>query len=137
MAGTGCDNNFSEYPDCADCDGKCCRYVAVEIDRPRAKRDYDHIRWYLLHENIVVYIDRGGQWFVEFRARCVLLRKDYRCGRYADRPRICQQHNTGNEVCERYEPEPYRTCFNDVHQFENYLDKRGIDWRFKGKHAGG
>ncbi len=117
--------------DCTRCDGRCCRYIATELDRPRGKRDYDNIRWFLLHRNVSVYVDRDRQWFIEFQTPCRELQPDNRCGRYAARPRICRNHNTGDEACERYDPEPYRICFHNVHQFEAYLEQRGIDWRFK------
>lgn len=117
--------------DCANCEGRCCRYVALQLDRPRAKRDYDHIRWFLLHERVSVFIDGRGRWFVEFRTPCRALRSDHRCGRYAERPRICREHNAAGGACELHEPEPYRACFTDVRRFEDFLDGRGIDWRFK------
>ncbi len=117
--------------DCDDCDGRCCRYIATELDRPRSKRDYDHIRWFLLHRNVSVYIDRSGQWFVEFQTPCRELKPDHRCRSYARRPRICRAHNADGESCERYDAKPYRMCFNNATQFEAYLTQRGIDWRFK------
>lgn len=117
--------------DCADCDGHCCKYVAVQLDRPRAKRDYDHIRWFLMHANVAVYIDRYRRWFVEFQTPCRELQPDNKCGRYAERPDICRLHNTGDDVCERHEPEPYQVCFTDARQFEAWLDQRQINWRFK------
>ncbi len=117
--------------DCDACDARCCRYIAVQLDRPRTKRDYDHIRWFLLHENVAVYIDRRGRWFTEFRTPCRALQADHRCGRYAERPKICREHNAGDEACEIHEPEPYRACFTEVAAFEQHLDRKGIDWRFK------
>ncbi len=120
-----------DRPDCSDCDGRCCRYVAVQLDRPRSKRDYDHIRWFLLHENVAVYIDPYRRWFVEFRTPCRELQTDHRCRRYAERPDICRTHNNGDDACERNEPQPYRACFSDARQFERWLDQRGVDWRFK------
>src|SRR5687767_11452053 len=41
---------------CEGCD-HCCRYVSIQIDRPRSKHDFSNIRWYLLHKNISVMID--------------------------------------------------------------------------------
>lgn len=124
------DTRFPES-DCDHCDARCCRYIATEIDRPRSKRDYDHIRWFLLHRNVAVYVDRSGQWFVEFRTPCRELQADHRCRSYARRPDICRKHNTGDEKCERDEATPYRMCFNSAGQFEKYLTQRGIDWQFK------
>ncbi len=121
----------SSKSDCDDCDGRCCRYIATELDRPRSKRDYDHIRWFLLHQNVTVYIDRSGQWFIEFQTPCRELQPDNRCRIYDRRPRICREHNNDDERCERFDASPYRICFNNEQQFERYLTKRGIDWQFK------
>ncbi len=36
--------------------GACCRHVAIEIDTPEDTDDYEDIYWYLLHENIKVFV---------------------------------------------------------------------------------
>jgi len=33
----------------------CCRYFALQIDNPKTADDYDNIRWYLVHENVVAF----------------------------------------------------------------------------------
>src|SRR5258706_66956 len=69
---------------CEGCD-HCCRYVSIEIDRPTTKRDFDNIRWYLLHKNISVMIDYEGDWLIQFDTPCEWLIEG-RCGHYELRP---------------------------------------------------
>jgi uncharacterized protein len=118
---------------CDGCGGQCCRYVALEWDKPAGKRAYDHIRWFLLHENVAVFIDTDRKWFVEFQTPCSALAADGRCADYAARPLICRQHGEGSETqCEiRGEGSPYLFRFETARAFERYLDERGVDWRFK------
>lgn len=117
---------------CERCMGQCCRYVAVEIDKPKNKRDYDQIRWYLRHQDVHVFIDHDKDWCIEFKAKCAELGHDHRCLKYATRPNVCREHGV-NKDCEYYKSQgdPYIICFDTAEQFEKYLDKRGIDWRWK------
>jgi len=73
---------------CNEC-GQCCSYLAIEIDKPTAFQDYDHIHWYLVHRNVSVYIDWEGDWYVEFRTVCEHLTPAKTCGIYHERPKIC------------------------------------------------
>ncbi len=117
---------------CADCGAKCCRYVAIEIDRPTGKRDYDHIRWYLLHEGIHVFVDEEGGWYVEFRAPCTALQPSHACAIYEDRPRICRRHGNTEADCEHVaDGSPFREYFTSAEQFERWLTRRRVDWRWK------
>ena len=77
-------------PPCVECEAQCCRYVAVEIDTPKTKKELDDVRWYLLHENIYVFVDHDDAWHIEFRTRCRALGDDHLCHEYADRPQICR-----------------------------------------------
>lgn len=117
---------------CDKCHGKCCRYVAMEIDTPASKRDYDHIRWYLLHKNVYVFVDHDNDWYVEFKTDCGELAEDNACSVYDQRPHICRKHGVDDGVCEFYaESEPYQHRFSTAAQFEAYLECRGIKWRWK------
>lgn len=118
---------------CERCDAACCRYVATEIDTPTGKRDYDHIRWYLLHHGVSVFIDHEDRWFLEFDAVCEQLQPSNRCGIYDERPRICQQHGDDDGVdCEfMSDDEPHAERFASVAEFDQYLDDNGINWRWK------
>ncbi len=117
---------------CEDCGARCCRYVATQIDTPTSKRDYDYLRWYLLHSHVNVFIDHGGGWFIEFETPCEQLGEDHRCTGYETRPDICRQHGIGDTDCEFHgATEPYKRRFKTAAALEEWLDKRGIDWRFK------
>lgn len=122
---------------CDGCPGQCCRHVATQIDEPDCKRDYDHIRWYLLHKNMFVFIDDDGDWYLEFVTDCEQLDDSYRCMIYEKRPRICRQYGEQqHEVCEYLSDEkPYVYRFSSAAEFEAYLAQQGVDWRWKKKKA--
>ena len=118
--------------DCIACGAKCCRHLALEIDKPTCKRDYDNIRWYLMHENVNVFVDREGKWTLEFLTKCQNLLGNDTCIRYTDRPIICRDYPEPGDNCEYVGGDsPYKLFFSNVKEFEQYLDKRGIDWRWR------
>ena len=117
---------------CDACGARCCRYVATQIDRPTTKREYDFVRWYLKHRHVNVFIDHQGGWYIEFETPCEHLGADSRCTCYETRPHICRGHGTGESDCEFHgETEPYRLRFTEADAFERWLDRRGVDWRFR------
>jgi len=119
-----------QTPPCNACGARCCKYVAIEIDRPTTKQDYDNIRWYLLHENIYVFVDHDKVWHLEFRTRCRDLGEDNSCQRYPIRPEICRKYGWPVGSCEFF-ASPYKVRFTSIEEFERYLDRKKIDWRFK------
>jgi Fe-S-cluster containining protein len=80
---------------CEYCTAVCCRYVALPIETPEDKSDFDDIRWYLIHENISVFIE-DDEWFINFHSPCRHLLPDHRCGIYETRPNICRKYTTEN-----------------------------------------
>lgn len=80
---------------CEHCAALCCRYIALPIDTPRQPRDYEDIRWYLMHEGVSVFVE-DDQWYIAFHTVCRHLQPDQRCGIYARRPRICREYSTEN-----------------------------------------
>ncbi len=80
---------------CEHCTAVCCRYIALPLDTPTERGDFDDIRWYLLHENISVFVE-DGEWYICMHTSCRHLRADFRCGIYATRPRICRAYGTDN-----------------------------------------
>jgi Fe-S-cluster containining protein len=107
---------------CDHCAALCCRYVALPIDNPTDVRDYDNIRWYLLHENIVVFVE-SRQWYVSFLTRCKQLRPDNRCGIYLTRPRICRGYDTDN--CDYHGGEyGYELLFTSADQLLTWYEKK-------------
>ena len=57
--------------------------------------DFDDVRWYLLHENISVFVEKGD-WYISIVTSCRHVQADGRCGIYARRPRICRKYTTEN-----------------------------------------
>lgn len=102
---------------CSGC-GDCCRYVTAQIKAPRSRADYDEIRWFLLHENVQVFVDDDG-WYIEFATTCRHL-QGHRCGTYASRPAVCSDYDVEN--CTRYgDGEPHKHLFTNEDQYLNFL----------------
>jgi Fe-S-cluster containining protein len=104
---------------CEHCTGHCCKYVALPIDTPDTRRDFDDIRWYLLHENVLVFVE-DGDWYVQFNTRCRHLQPDHRCSTYDTRPRICREYST--DECEYHAGEyEYEQLFTEPEQLDAYV----------------
>jgi uncharacterized protein len=125
-------NTPSYIPPCLDCGGRCCKYTAIEIDKPTTKTDFDNVRWYLSHLNVHVFVDHDKKWHVEFRSPCENLGDNHECLIYEIRPRICRNHGNTEEECEYFDS-PYLYYFNTRVEFEDYLAERNVDWRLKMK----
>ncbi len=119
-------------PPCEKCGGRCCGYVAIEIDRPTTKKEYDHIRWYLVHKDVHVFVDHDKKWHIEFKSSCTHQSANKRCEIYSTRPQICRGHGNSEGDCEYYDT-PYSLNFTTAAEFEKWLKKKGIDWKFKKK----
>ncbi|MBW7905007.1 MAG: YkgJ family cysteine cluster protein [Phycisphaerae bacterium] len=78
---------------CEHCTAICCRYIALPIDTPQDRGDFDDVRWYLMHEGVSIFVE-DGEWYISFNATCRHLQPDQRCGVYETRPRICRQYST-------------------------------------------
>ncbi len=111
-------------PDGNPCDGcdHCCRYVSLPIPRPRTRRDFDEIRWYVLHQGVSVYVDREGDWMIQFDSPCAWL-QDGRCAHYELRPQICRDYDPAE--CERYVPAPAeKVLIRTEADLDRYLEER-------------
>ena len=87
-------------------------------------RDHDHIRWYLLHEHVAVWAQKGT-WFLEIRTPCRHLLPDNRCAIYDSRPQICRDHgwpeNDEEHPCEYFEGEGgFDLHFESAEQFDRW-----------------
>ena len=120
-----------EKSTCLTCGSRCCRYVALELDEPTRKRDYDHIRWYLMHRDVNVFTGHDGAWHLEFETACEMLGSAGECTGYKRRPRICESHGKDHDCEFVAESEPHELHFSTAGQFEQYLDENGIKWRKK------
>ncbi|MFA5173684.1 MAG: YkgJ family cysteine cluster protein [Candidatus Pacearchaeota archaeon] len=114
---------------CEGCNGKCCRYVATEIDPPKDKESYEEIIWFLLHENIEVFIE-NKEWYIQFTTPCKKLDKKWRCSIYEKRPQICRDLKI--DECEHHgESIAEDVVFKKPEDFIEYMKKKGIDIDFK------
>lgn len=102
---------------CSYCTAKCCRYFALQIDTPTDKKDFDSIRWYMLHGRISVFVDEGD-WYLMVHNDCDKLQEDHLCGIYETRPQICRDYTTDN--CEYEDDTCYEKYFETPEQLHEY-----------------
>jgi Fe-S-cluster containining protein len=118
---------IERQPSCPACNGLCCRHIALEIDKPKRKADFENIRWYLMHETVKVGIDHDGGWLIEVPVSCRHL-KDHACTIYKKRPDICKEY-PGDDWCEHEDKSsPYKVLFADDAAFERYLAGKKKEW---------
>jgi Fe-S-cluster containining protein len=111
---------------CEHCSGMCCRYLALPIDAPEDREEFDDIRWYLLHKGVSVFVE-DGEWYLYMAADCRHLQPDFRCGIYETRPRICREYSTEN--CDYhsgdYGWEQHFTCPEHLDEYaQEYFSKQ-------------
>lgn len=120
------DANLCDY-----CTAKCCRYFALPIDTPENLKDFEYIRWYLLHDRATVFVE-DGDWYLLVHTICEHLQDDQRCGIYETRPRICREYSTKD--CEYEDEWTYEQYFETAEQIAEYAEailprKRGHSLR--------
>lgn len=104
---------------CDLCTAKCCRYFALPIDEPKSMKDFDYIRWYLLHDRATVFAE-GSSWYLLVHTTCKHLRDDHRCGIYETRPQICRDYTT--DECEFDDDWCYDVYFESPEQIQDYAE---------------
>jgi Fe-S-cluster containining protein len=104
---------------CEYCTAKCCRYFALPIDTPEIRDDYNHIRWYMMHGNVSVFVE-DDTWFLMVHADCKHILPDNRCGTYETRPGICRKYTTVN--CEYDDDSTYEKFFETPEQLWEYAE---------------
>ncbi len=105
---------------CGGCIALCCRYLAVEVDRPTEPSDFDTLRWLMLHDRTQVFVE-GRRWFVQIFNPCTALGPDQRCTIYDHRPEICRQYDS--DWCEKDELEQGKSddlTFRTLPELEAY-----------------
>lgn len=80
---------------CEHCTAACCHYLALPLDEPETPRDFDDIRWYLMHKGVNVFVE-DGEWYIQVPTACENLRADNLCGIYETRPKICREYKAGD-----------------------------------------
>ena len=105
---------------CDKCTGLCCRYMALPIETPEDRGDYDDIRWYLCHEDVTVFVE-DDEWYINIKNKCKYLAKDdNRCLIYDKRPRICRGYKHDN--CDLTDGEyDYELHFTSAEQMVEYI----------------
>ncbi len=104
---------------CNYCSEKCCKYFALPIDAPTTHKDFDYIRWYLLHDAATVFVE-GENWYLLVHTPCKHLQPDNRCAIYDTRPNICREYSTEN--CEYEDDHVYDRYFETAEQVEEYVE---------------
>ena len=110
---------MTEKNPCEGCD-LCCRHVAVEIDKPESKKEFDQIRWFLLHKDIWIFVDNDDSWNMQVNNKCEKL-KDTMCSYYEERPQICRDYSAVN--CERNgDGDSFKIMWKALNEFEKWVD---------------
>ncbi len=104
---------------CDHCTAKCCHYFALPIDQPHSRKDFDYIRWYLLHDRATVFVE-DESWYLLVHTTCQHLQSDHRCGIYETRPQICRDYTT--DECEFDDDWCYERYFETPEQLDEYGD---------------
>ncbi len=86
---------------CTDC-VKCCTYLTVQIDPPRAAWEYDQWIWALYHRGVSLYVERPEKWFLHFETVCEHLTAAGRCAIHGRHPALCRDYDPRS--CERRQP---------------------------------
>lgn len=106
---------------CDYCTAKCCKYFALAIDTPRSARDFDFMRWYLLHDRASIFVE-GRTWYLLVHTTCKHLQDDHRCGIYETRPQICRSYTTDEcEFDENYTYDRYFETPEQLHEYANAI----------------
>jgi uncharacterized protein len=99
--------------DCKFCNGMCCRYVLIEIEKePRSKDRFDELIWWLFNPNILI-LKNGREWSILVLGKCVNLDENNRCRVYEHRP----------DPCRDYPPEEIGCHFNDLKNLDGIIFK--------------
>ena len=104
---------------CEYCTAKCCRYFALPIDTPDEAKDFEYIRWYLLHDRATVFKE-DDDWYLLVHTVCKHLQADNMCGIYETRPTICREYTTDN--CEFDSNWTYEFYLETAEQVAEYAE---------------
>ncbi|MDP6442318.1 MAG: YkgJ family cysteine cluster protein [Pirellulaceae bacterium] len=104
---------------CEYCSAKCCRYFALPIETPTSWKDFEYLRWYLLHEYASVFRE-DDDWYLLVQTKCKHLGDDNLCGIYETRPQICRDYTT--EHCEYEDDWTYDQFFETPEQVHEYAE---------------
>ena len=104
---------------CEYCPAKCCRYFALPIEEPGNAKDFDYMRWYLLHDRASIFVENEN-WYILVHTTCKHLQADNRCGIYETRPEICREYST--DGCEYDDDTTYEKYFETPEQIAEFVE---------------
>lgn len=104
---------------CAHCTALCCRYFSVPIETPTTRKEFDNLRWFMLHGRVTIYVE-SGTWYLCVYSDCQHLLPDNRCGIYDDRPQICREYSTNK--CEYDDSGLHERLFETPEQIAEYAE---------------
>ena len=113
-----------EQSKCGTCVALCCRYIAVEVDAPDVPKDFETLRWFLLHQHTQLFIE-GRTWYLMMFTRCRELTDQNMCGIHPQRPSICREYTPN--WCDRDEAEA-RTKMTHIFRTPEELDAWSARW---------
>lgn len=103
---------------CGGCTALCCSYFALEIDEPDEPDDFENLRWYIIHEDVQIFVD-DDVWYLQIMRKCTWLNGNA-CGNYENRPTICREYS--DELCDKDGPES-DLLFRNIDELETYRDE--------------
>ena len=112
---------------CISCGAKCCRYVTVPIEAPRTQKDFDRVRWYLIHKNVRVAVDQL-EWYLEFITPCLHVTPGHVCRDYENRPQVCRDYGNSRSGCE-VDGVDHSEYFKSAAEFDRWLEEGGAHRR--------
>ena len=103
---------------CDQCVALCCRYYAFEIEKPKTRRDFEDLRWSILHGDTIIFVEES-EWYIQVNRKCKALLPDNRCAIYENRPAICREYTTSG--CDWFGDEyDYDELFTEPEQLQEY-----------------
>ena len=104
---------------CDYCTAKCCKYFALPIDEPTNRKDFEYMRWFLLHDKATVFTE-DETWYLLVHTECKHLGTDNMCGIYDTRPQICREYTTDD--CEYEDSWVYERYLETAEQVGEYAE---------------
>ena len=115
----------SKMISCDDCRAECCKDVSVEIDKPNNFEDFETLKWFLAHKNIEIYVDHEGSWMVEFKTECKNLDENNKCKIYANRFKVCREHDP-SECVINGSGDHFKRIFTKEEEIDEYMKEIGF-----------
>ena len=93
----------------------------LQLDTPRSRSDFENIRWYLAHQEIIIYVEKK-QWYMHVNTPCRFLGADNKCQIYDKRPEICGEHDPSD--CEFNQIYTADLKFETLEELDQYIAAR-------------